>query len=76
VSPFERPLTASELQRFAARFRSSSARAFSLPFVNAAQALPPLRRYIHPAYHLDGAILKRFPILTPFTGVRVLHVEK
>src|SRR5262249_30192665 len=50
VSPYERPLTSAELERFAAPFRRGQTRAFSLPFVNLAQALPPLRRYIHGAY--------------------------
>ena len=61
---------------FAARFRDCSVRAFSLPFVNITQALPPLRRYIHSAYRLDGALLRRAPILKPYTGVRVLQVTK
>ena len=76
VSPFERPLTTPELQRFASRFRSMSSRGFSLPFVNVTQALSPLRRFIHPAYRLDGAILRRIPALTPFAGGRVIQVHK
>jgi SAM-dependent methyltransferase len=76
VSPFERPLTEREVSGFAARFSACSVRAFSLPFVNITQALPPLRRYIHAAYRLDGALLKRAPALKPFTGVRVLHLTK
>jgi len=76
VSPFERPLTEREVMSFAARFRDCSVRAFSLPFVNITQALPPLRRYIHSAYRLDGALLKRAPALKPYTGVRVLQVTK
>ena len=76
VSPYERPLTSVELQRFAAPFRRARTRAFSLPFVNLTQALPPLRRYIHGAYRLDGAILKRLPSLAPFSGIRVLEVVK
>lgn len=76
VSPFERPLGASELERFAGRFRSRSFRAFSLPFVNLTQAVPALRRWVHPAYRLDGALLRRMPGLLPFTGVRVMEVVK
>jgi SAM-dependent methyltransferase len=76
VSPFERPLTSAELARFAAPFTRMRTRAFSLPFVNLTQALPPLRRYIHGAYRLDGAILKRLPALEPFSGIRVLEVVK
>jgi SAM-dependent methyltransferase len=76
VSPYERPLTSAELDRFASRFRCQRTRAFSLPFVNLAQVLPPLRRYIHGAYRLDGAILRRLPSLAPFSGIRVLEVTK
>jgi SAM-dependent methyltransferase len=76
VSPYERPLTSAELRRFAAPFRQRHTRAFSLPFVNLAQAVPPLRRYIHGAYRLDGAILRRLPSLAPFSGIRVLEVTK
>src|SRR5262249_25149817 len=76
VSPFERPLTTKQLQRFASPFRSMSSRGFSLPFVNFTQAVPPFRRYIHQAYYVDHAILRRMSILTPFAGGRVIHVHK
>src|SRR5262245_52531601 len=76
VSPFERPLTTPELQAFASPFRSMTSRGFSLPFVNLAQVLPPLKAYIHPAYRLDGAILRRVPALTHFAGGRVIEVTK
>jgi SAM-dependent methyltransferase len=76
VSPYERPLTSAELERFAARFRRHRSRAFSLPFVNLTEALPPLRRYIHGAYRLDGAILRRLPGLAPFSGIRVVELTK
>ncbi len=76
ISPFERPLTTPELRDFSAPFRTSAVRAFSLPFVNIVQALPPFRKYIHPAYSLDGAIIKRLPCLRRLTGIRVLQVVK
>ncbi len=76
VSPFERPLVAAELEAFAAPFQSHSVRVFSLPFVNLVQALPPLRRFVLAAYKLDGALLRWFPFLSPFTGIRVLQAQK
>jgi SAM-dependent methyltransferase len=76
VSPFERPLTSAELDRFGSRFSRQRVRAFSLPFVNLTQALRPLRRYIHESYRLDGAILKRMPALESFSGIRVIEVVK
>jgi hypothetical protein len=76
ISPFERPLTSPELQRFARPFAKMTARAFSLPFVNAAQALPPLRRYLFAAYRQDAVVLRRFPVLTFLAGIRVFEVVK
>lgn len=76
VSPFERPLTSPELQRFARPFASNSVRAFSLPFVSVTQVVPALRKYLHSAYHVDGAILRRLPALAPFSGVRVVTLTK
>lgn len=76
VSPFERPLLMSELRGFAAPFQRSTIRAFSLPFVNVVQALPPLRKYIHDAYRMDGAMLRRLPMLEPMAGIRVLELVK
>jgi SAM-dependent methyltransferase len=76
VSPFERPLTTPELRDFSAPFRNWAVRAFSLPLVNIVQALGPLRKYIHSAYRLDGAIIKRVPCVQRLTGIRVLEVVK
>lgn len=76
VSPYERPLTSRELARFGERFSSRRMRGFSLPFVNLAQAMRPLRRYVHEAYHLDGALLKRLPPLLRYSAIRVIEVVK
>lgn len=77
VSPFERPLTASELRHFAARFHTESIRAFSLPFVNVAHAVAPLwKQHIGKVYRLDGAVLRRFPRLEPLAGIRVIALSK
>jgi SAM-dependent methyltransferase len=76
VSPFERPLTLLELQRFSSKFRSCSIRAFSLPFVTVVQTIPALRRYAASAHRLDGAMLKKIPSLTAFSGIRVFELTK
>jgi hypothetical protein len=76
VSPFERPLSEREVEGFTARFRACSIRAFSMPLVSITQTLPPLRRYLHSAYRVEGALLKRAPFLKPYTGVRVFQVTK
>jgi len=76
VSPFERPLTLSEVNHFAAPFQIDSVRAFSLPFVNVARVVAPLRSHIASLYRLDGAALKRFPTLALFAGTRVVALSK
>src|SRR5262249_3055955 len=76
VSPYERPLTRGELARFADRFSARRVRAFSLPFVNLATAIPPFRRYVHGAYRLDGALLNRVPSLAAYAGIGVLELVK
>jgi ubiquinone/menaquinone biosynthesis C-methylase UbiE len=76
VSPYERPLTDGEISRFADRFSSRRVRTFSLPFVNLAWAVPPFRKYIHDAYRLDGALLKRVPSLAAYAGIEVIELVK
>jgi ubiquinone/menaquinone biosynthesis C-methylase UbiE len=76
ISPFERPLTSPELRQFGQSFSSSRMRPFSLPFVNAVQGLPPLRRYVMSAYKYDHKLLTRMPALTPFAGIRVVELAK
>jgi ubiquinone/menaquinone biosynthesis C-methylase UbiE len=76
VSDYERPLTDSELQQFASRFRSYHSRAFSLPFINLAQVVPALSRHIMGLYKVDGALLKRTRALDTFAGIRVVSMMK
>ncbi len=76
VSPFERPLTTPELRAFCARFEVSAWRTFSLPFVNFARVVPPLRRHLGTAYAVDQMLLSRFPALKRFSGIHVLAVRK
>lgn len=76
VSPFERPLTTPELRAFADGFSVIAWRTFSLPFVNAARVLPPLKRYVPSAYTLDRALVARFPALRRFCGIHVLGLRK
>ena len=76
VSPFERPLTMAELRRFASPFHVDAIRAFSLPFVNAAHAVPRAARYIDDLYRLDRAVLASFPVFTRLAGIRVIALSK
>lgn len=75
VSPYERPLTDAELRTFAKPFRSVRVRAFALPHVSLVQTVPALKRWIHPAYRVDRALLRLTP-LSHFASVRVFEVTK
>ena len=76
VSPFERPLTDEELKDFADGFSEYHSEAFMLPYINLAQILSIARNFLHPLYHLDGAILKRFPSLGYYATIRVVEMIK
>lgn len=76
VSPYERPLTDAELNAFSRGFVVSRTRVFSLPHVNLGAVLPVVRDRIRPLYHIDRALLRRFPALTPFATARVVELIK
>ena len=76
ISPYERPLTDAELQRFASGFSSCSVRAFGLPHVQAGMVLPGIRNYWKALYEIDRAILRRLPWLTRYASVRVISLTK
>jgi SAM-dependent methyltransferase len=76
ISPYERPLTDRELEAFAAPFASVRTRAFGLPYVQAAQLLPVIRNRMAPLYASDAALLRRFPSLRYYAGIRVVEVTK
>jgi ubiquinone/menaquinone biosynthesis C-methylase UbiE len=76
VSPFERPLTDAELEKFAERFSKYRDRAFSIPFVNLVNVLGLPESYLHRAIRLDGKILKAAPFLRNYASVRVVEMTK
>lgn len=76
VSPFERPLTDEELQRFSSRFRESRSRAFGLPHVSLPKVVPPLRSFVRALHGADRVLLRTCPWLVPYAGVRVIEVRK
>src|SRR5829696_6650661 len=57
ISPYERPLTDKELQRFAVGFQSATVRAFGLPHVQIGPLLPVVKRYWRALYAWDRRIL-------------------
>ncbi len=76
VSPFERPLTDAELEKFADRFSAVRSRAFSIPFVNLIEVLGFPESVLHSAIRLDGKILKTAPFLKNYASVRVVEMMK
>lgn len=76
ISPFERPLTDSELATFARRFSRLRVRPFGLPHVKIGQFIPFLKRRSERLYAADGRLLARFPRLAHYAGIRVLEVVK
>jgi hypothetical protein len=76
VSDYERPLTDEELRTFASGFHDYRSRAFSLPFINLAQVVPLLQRFVHGLYRVDGDILARVRFLDTYAGIRVVSMIK
>ncbi|HEX6973419.1 MAG TPA: class I SAM-dependent methyltransferase [Vicinamibacterales bacterium] len=76
ISPYERPLTDEELRDFAAPFASVKVRAFNLPYVQAGQLLPVVKKKVDVLYRSDAALLRRFPSLEYYAGIRVIEVTK
>lgn len=76
VSPFERPLTDRELKDFASGYNGYRSRAFMLPYMSLAGALPIRENLLHRLYHFDNAVLKRFPGLGYYATIRVIEMVK
>src|SRR5204862_1301104 len=76
ISPYERPLTDAELQRFASGFGSCSVRAFALPVVQIGCVLPIVKRHWRRLYRIDRSILRGFPRLARYASVRVISLTK
>lgn len=76
ISPYERPLTDAELQRFAAGFSSWSMRAFALPHVQVGSVLPIVKHHWRRLYAADRAILRGLPWLARYASVRVITLSK
>jgi len=76
ISPFERPLTDAELERFATGFSAWSVRAFGLPHVQVGSVLPVVKKYWRALYAADRVILKRMPWLARYASVRVISLTR
>jgi SAM-dependent methyltransferase len=76
ISPYERPLTDAEIQRFARGFSTCSVRAFCLPHVQVGGVLPVVKRHWRRLYAADRTLLDRLPWLTRYASVRVISLTK
>lgn len=76
ISPYERPLTDAELERFAAGFQKWSVRAFALPHVQVGQVLPVVRNYWQKLYEMDKTMLRAAPWLARYASIRVISLTK
>ena len=76
VSPYERPLTDSELKNFAADFSSYKSRPFALPFVNLIEILGFPEKIHHAAIKYDGKLLRKKSFLNNYATVRVVEMVK
>jgi ubiquinone/menaquinone biosynthesis C-methylase UbiE len=76
ISPFERPLTDAELERFAKDFSSWSVRPFGLPHVQAGPLIPVVKKYWRALYAWDRRILDRVPALARYASIRVVSLTK
>ncbi len=76
ISPYERPLTDAELNRFASGFSQCSVRAFALPHVQVGQVAPVLKNHWRTWYAWDRELLDRAPWLSRYASIRVISLTK
>jgi len=76
ISPYERPLTDAELERFARGFSSWSVRAFGLPHVQIGSVLPVVKDYWRTLHTWDRRALDGVPALARYASVRVIALTK
>jgi len=76
ISPYERPLTDAELERFATGFQSWTVRAFGLPHVQIGPLLPVVKNYWRALYAWDRRILDRTPWVARYASIRVISLRK
>lgn len=76
ISPYERPLTDAELQRFATGFSAASVRAFGLPHVQIGPLLPIVKQYWRTLYAWDRRLLEWMPALERYASIRVISLTK
>jgi SAM-dependent methyltransferase len=76
ISPYERPLTDSEVAAFADPFRSFSSRPFSLPHVRLAEHFGMRGKRKDILYRIDGALLRSRMPLRAYSAISVIELVK
>lgn len=76
VSPFERPLTNTELAAFGEGYSSSRSKVFLFPTTGVLGLLPFFRRYTHTYYRWDATVLRKFPSLNYYATRQVVELVK
>lgn len=76
LSPFERPLTDAELEKFAEKFLGYKSKEFYFPIVNLVRILPGLSQYFEQSIEITENLLKKVPSLKYYSTVRVVEMTK
>ena len=76
TSPFERPLTDHELEKFAENFSGYRARAFSLPYLNLSELLVRNENILRPLRRFDRNLMQTFPPAKFYASIRVVEMTK
>ena len=77
VSPYERPLTDTELRRFGTGYASYLSRPFHLATSSLIGLLPVIKRYAaEKSLRWDATLLRKFPLLGHYSPVRVIKLTK
>jgi ubiquinone/menaquinone biosynthesis C-methylase UbiE len=76
VSPFEHPLTSTQLAEFGSRFHRVASRAFTLPHIRVARHLGLFKKNVDSLYRMDATLLKRYPRLEHYSAVRVIELAR
>lgn len=76
VSPFERPLTDSELRTYAADFSTYESKCFNLPYVNLLSLFNFRFNLMDRIYKIDAGIIRYLPFLKFYTTSRVVKIGK
>lgn len=76
VSPYERPLTDAELEKFAEPFSNYKSRAFALPIVSLAEVTGMSENVKNSVQRFDAKVRRVIPALDYYATIRVIEMTK